>query len=515
MILAESPRRQRVTKLVNWGHWFALANIIIAIVIASIFVFSSPLPGTGVGTLYLLANWFGHISFMTFFGFVIFILPLCYLVNNPSVIKASASVIAAVGLALLAFDALLFNRTGFHFSFHAADLLRDEAQSQMAIEGWQQWAFLLLLFIVWLGFQLVLANAIWKRVDRFTKHKIGVPVATFFVSCFVTSHAIHVWADAGLYQPIIKQDNMFPLSYPATAKTTMSRYGLLDLAAYEERKQLQFNPDIHSITYPAEPVYCSIETSKNVTVIVQTSSDTSGLMKGALENEALFDKKNLNRVNNYYSTASSLRGLMTTTLFGVPEIYEEALVNKRPVMLALPLGSGMPVSIHSEDALPLAQLSGYQQPLSNNHQGLHIAFLPHNKVNNYLDSALERKHDVIVATGFGEPNGKGALFSTLPLKGNLASSEDLAPTILNALGCTAPSTFYSTGQNLLDPTRPWLVSTSGERIVVFHDNKRTDVLSNGSYEISEIASGKRSKDALNVELLSQAIKHLSRFSKQN
>ena len=71
MILAESPRRQRVTKLVNWGHWFALANIIIAIVIASIFVFSSPMPGTGVGTLYLLANWFGHIGFMTFFW-------LCY-----------------------------------------------------------------------------------------------------------------------------------------------------------------------------------------------------------------------------------------------------------------------------------------------------------------------------------------------------------------------------------------------------------------------------------------------------
>lgn len=505
MILAESPRRQRVTKLVNWGHWFALANIIIAVVIASIFVFSSPLPGSGVGTLYLLANWFGHISFMTFFGFVIFILPLCYLVNNPSVIKASASVIAAVGLALLAFDALLFNRTGFHFSFHATDLLRNEAQNQIAIESWQQWAFLLLLFVVWLGFQLVLANAIWKRVDRFTKHKIGIPVATFFVSCFVTSHAIHVWADARLYQPIIKQDNMFPLSYPATAKTTMSRYGLLDLAAYEERKQLQFNPDIHSITYPAEPVYCAIKTSKNLTVIVQTDSGSS----------SDFDIQGLNRVENYYSTASSLRGLMTTTLFGVPEIYQDALSSKRPVMLALPLGSGMPVSIHSDDSLPLNQLSGYQQPLSNNHQGLHIAFLPHEKVQEYANSALARQHEILVATGFGEVEGRGTLLSTLPLKGNLASSEDLAPTILNALGCNAPSTFYSTGQNLLAPNRPWLVSTSGERIVVFHDNKRTDVLSNGSYEISEIASGKRSKDALNVELLSQAIKHLSRFSQQN
>ncbi|BCO19195.1 MAG: DUF3413 domain-containing protein [Pseudomonadota bacterium] len=505
MILAESPRRQRVTKLVNWGHWFALANIIIAIVIASIFVFSSPMPGTGVGTLYLLANWFGHIGFMTFFGFVIFILPLCYLVSNQRVIKASASIIAAVGLALLAFDALLFNRTGFHISFYAADLLKNQAQSQIAMENWQQWAFLFLLFIVWLGFQLVLANAIWKRVERFSRYKIGIPVTTFFVSCFVTSHAIHVWADAKLYQPIIKQDNMFPLSYPATAKTTMSRYGLLDLAAYEERKQLQFNPDIHSITYPAEPVYCSIETSKNLTVVVQT--DSSPLPE--------FADTSLNVIGDYYSTASSIEGLITTTLFGVPEIYQDALSQKRPVLLALPLGSGMPVSIHSEVALPLPQLSGYIQPLTNNHQGLHIAFLNGDDINRYASDALSRGHDVIVATGFSSEFGKGHLLSNLPLKASLASTEDLAPTILNALGCSAPATYYSTGQNLLSPSRSWLVSTSGERIVVFHDNKRTDVLSNGSYEISDMRTGKRSNDALNVDLLSQAIKHLSRFSKQN
>ena len=506
MILAESPRRQRVTKLVNWGHWFALANIIIAIVIASIFVFSSPMPGTGVGTIFLLANWFGHISFMTFFGFVIFVLPLCYLVSNSRVIKASASVIAAVGLALLAFDALLFNRTGFHISFHAADLLRSEAQSQIAIENWQQWGFLFLLFIVWLGFQLVLANAIYKRVERFTKYKIGVPVTTFFVACFVTSHAVHVWADAKLYQPIIKQDNMFPLSYPATAKTTMSRYGLLDLAAYEERKQLQFNPEFHSTTYPAQPVYCSVDTSKNLTVVVQTDDVAINDLSTSLR---------LNRLDNYYSTASSLEGLMTTALFGVPEIYQDALSQKRPVMLALPLGSGMPVSVHSDSPLPMSQLSGYQQPQSNEHDGLHIAFMNGADIENYIEKARQSQHDVIVATGYGSDDSKGVLYSSLPLRANVASTEDLAPTILNALGCNAPSTFYSTGQSLLAPTRPWLVSTSGERIVVFHAGKRTDVLSNGSYEITEMATGKRSNDALNVDLLSQAIKHLSRFSTQN
>ncbi|WP_218396493.1 DUF3413 domain-containing protein [Alteromonas lipotrueae] len=505
MILAESPRRQRVTKLVNWGHWFALANIIIAIVIASIFVFSSPMPGTGVGTLYLLTNWLGHIGFMTFFGFVIFILPLCYLATNPRAIKASASIIAAVGLALLAFDALLFNRTGFHISFHAADLLKTEAQTQISEFYWQQWAYLFMLFLVWLGFQLMLANAIWKRVERFSQHKIGVPVASFFVVCFVTSHAVHVWADAELYQPIIKQDNMFPLSYPATAKTTMSRYGLLDLAAYEERKQLQFNTDIHNISYPAEPVYCSIDSGKNMTVIVQIDdASISGI-----------DTLGLNALENYHSTASSLQGLITTTLFGVPEIYQDSLSRKRPVLLALPVGLGMPVSIHFDESLPDDLFESYRQPLSNNHNGLHLAFLPASAIEGYVTQGMLQTNKVMIATGYGNESSQGMLYSNMSLSADIASTEDLAPTIMNALGCAAPTTFYSTGQDLLNPSRKWLVSTSGERIVVFHNGKRTDVLSNGSYEITEVATGKRSNAPLNVDLLSQAIKHLSRFSNQN
>lgn len=505
MILAESPRRQRVTKLVNWGHWFALANIIIAIVIASVFVFSSPMPGTGIGTLYLLTNWLGHIGFMTFFGFVIFILPLCYLVSNPRIIKASASVIAAIGLALLAFDALLFNRTGFHISLHAADLLKTEAQTQISEFYWQQWIYLLLLFIVWFGFQLVLANAIWKRVERFTKHKIGVPVASFFIVCFVTSHAVHVWADAKLYQPIIKQDNMFPLSYPATAKTTMSRYGLLDLAAYEERKQLQFDPDIHNINYPAEPVYCSIDASKNMTVIVQT------------DNQAIpgIDDLNLPSLTNYYSTASSLQGLVSAALFGVPEIYQDSLVSKRPVLLALPAGLGMPVSIHFDESLPAELFANYPASGSNQHGGLHLAFLPASKIVSYVNANKANQDDIIIASNVSENGLRGQLYSNLALQGDIASTEDLAPTILHSLGCNAPSVYYSTGRNLLAPSRTWLVSTSGERIVVFHNGKRTDVLSNGSYEITDVATGKRSNDPLNVDLLSQAIKHLSRFSKQN
>lgn len=503
MILAESPRRQRVTKLVNWGHWFALVNIAIALIIASVFIFSSPLPDTVLGTLYMAANWLGHISFMTFFGFVIFVLPLCYLAVSPKMIKACASVIAAVGLALLAFDALLFNRTGFHISFSSASLLKSEAQTQISQFTLQDWGFLGMLFVVWLGFQLILANAIWKRISRLQQHHIGAPVTTIFVVCFVSSHAIHVWADANLYQPIIKQDNMFPLSYPATAKTTMSRYGLLDLDRYEERKQLQFDPEIHKITYPIKPVYCSV-TPRNIVVVVQTDSAPLPALP----------QYDLTQRNQYFSTASSLEGLIMTTLFGVPEIYQDTLKAENPVLLALPVALGMPVSIHTDEALPNQLLEGFRQPISNTHDGLHLAFLPADKIAQLLNQPELADSELVIASGFNADGGfsQGTLHSTLPLKQGLASTEDLAPTVLNALSCSAPVAFYSTGQNLLNPTRNWLVSTSGERVIVMHNDQQIEVLSNGSFEITDIATQQRSTDNLNVDLLSRAIKHLTRFS---
>ena len=162
------------------------------------------MPAQAFGTLYLLANWFGHIGFMTFFGFVIFILPLCYWLTTPESCGQRVYY-CSCGASTLAFDALLFNR--LHISFHA-DLLRSEARNN-GDRKWQQWAFLFLLFIVWLGFQLVLANAIWKRVERFTAIK-WASLLLHFLSCFVTSHAI-TWVISCINYH--QQDNMFPLSF--------------------------------------------------------------------------------------------------------------------------------------------------------------------------------------------------------------------------------------------------------------------------------------------------------------
>jgi membrane-anchored protein YejM (alkaline phosphatase superfamily) len=512
MILNETPRRILVTKLVSWGHWFALINIIVAIIIASIFVYSSPFPSTLLGTLFLFSNWFSHIGFLTFFGFVIFILPLCYVIPNAKLVKTVSSSIAALGLALLAFDALLYNKYGLHLSFSSADLIRSEAQTVMGQFDWQQWGFLSLLFVVWFSFQLIIANALWQRIERFQKYKLALPVSGFFMVCFVTSHAVHVWADANLYQPIVQQDNMFPLSYPATAKTLMSKYGLLDIQNYQQRKELQFDGSIEDVNYPAEPVYCAISGESRLIILIQTTEQRSSVPSAL----------GMKSFSKHYDLSSSPKTAMVSTLFGLPELYLPALTNEIPLMLDLPSKLGLPVALFSQssDDLPFAskflqEWSSFNQFADSPTPKLAIGFVTSEQLEILLTTKLLSENNVLVTqlASNSDHHEPMPLFANFDLKGGLSSNEDISATALNVLGCKADEGSYSTGQNLVQPRRNWLVSTQGSKVIVMHNNQRIEVQSNGNYKIFERESGAESAESLNTGLLSQAMKHLSKFNK--
>jgi membrane-anchored protein YejM (alkaline phosphatase superfamily) len=507
MILAETPRRKLVTQLVNWGHWFALLNIIIAVTIAAIYILNSPAPGTAIGTFYLFANWISHIGFLTFFGFVILILPLCYLVPNAKVVKVLSSVLAALGLALLAFDALLYNKYGVHLSLNSAELIRNETQTAIAQFGWQQWGFLLLLFIVWLSFQLIVANALWQRIDRFQKRKLGLPISVFFVSCFVISHALHVWADANLYQPIVQQDNMFPLSYPATAKTLMARYSLLDIEDYQQRKALQFNQTIKGIIYPAEPVYCSVDSSKKVLLL--------SVVEGEMPNSVV----GLFRFEHHYLLQSSINNGITTTLYGLPELYHSALQNYSPLLLQLPSSMGLGVSLYLDNTNN-QRLAAYQQDwqqfkqnVFNASSNLSVGFVQAEQLHELLTEDVLAQYQIIVTNLVDQSVLSNPLWTNIIINKSMASLEDIAPTALNLLGCTAQSKAYSTGDTLTKKSNlNYIVSTQGSKVLLLTNQQRIEIMKNGNVRVFDLNTGDEAFSQADLNILSQAIKHLSRFS---
>lgn len=507
MILAETPRRKLVTQLVNWGHWFALLNIVIAVTIAAIYILNSPAPGSAIGTFYLFTNWISHIGFLTFFGFVILILPLCYLLPNAKAVKILSSVLAAFALALLAFDALLYNKYGVHLSLNSAQLIRNETQTAIAQFGWQQWGFLLLLFTVWLSFQLIVANALWQRISRLQKRKLGLPISIFFVSCFVISHALHVWADANLYQPIVQQDNMFPLSYPATAKTLMARYSLLDIEDYQQRKALQFNQTIKGIAYPAEPVYCSVNTSNKVLLL----SVIEGEMPNAIAG--------LSKFENHYQLQTSIDSGITTILYGLPELYHGALQNYSPLLLQLPNSMGLRVSLYLKDTNN-RRLTAYQedwqkfkQALFDSTSNLSIGFVQAQQISELLSSEVLAEYRVIVSNLDNQSALNNPLFTNVTINKSMGSLEDIAPTALNLLGCAAKSQAYSTGHSLTQKSNlNYIVSTQGNKVLLLTDKQRIEIMNNGNVRVFDLKTGDEVFNQVDPNILSQGIKHLSRFS---
>lgn len=507
MILAETPRRKLVTQLVNWGHWFALLNIVIAITIAAIYILNSPAPGSVVGNVYLFTNWVSHIGFLTFFAFVILILPLCYLVPNAKAVKILSSVLAAVGLALLAFDALLYNKYGVHLSLNSAQLIRNETQTAIAQFGWQQWGFLLLLFVVWLSFQLIVANALWQRISRLQKRKLGLPISIFFVSCFVITHALHVWADANLYQPIVQQDNMFPLSYPATAKTLMARYSLLDIEDYQQRKALQFNKTIKGIIYPAEPVYCTVENSKKVLLL--------SLVEGQMPNSIA----GLSKFEHHYLLQSSKENGITTVLYGLPELYHDALQIYSPLLLQLPSSMGLKVSLYL-DHTSNQQLAAYQQDwpqfkqnIFNASSNLSVGFVHAKQLDELLTEKVLAQYQVVVTNLVEQSRLNNVLLTNITVNKSMASLEDIVPTALNLLGCAAQAQTYSTGSTLTQKSNlNYIVSTQGSKVLLLTNKQRIEIMNNGNVRVFDLETGDEAFSQVDPNLLSQGIKHLSRFS---
>jgi membrane-anchored protein YejM (alkaline phosphatase superfamily) len=498
MIYTESPRRKQITQQVAWGHWFALANIGMAIVISSVYLFATPIADTPLSFVYMLLTWFGHISFVTFLVFVLVILPLCYQITNMRALRGIAAVVSAIGLALLAFDALIYNNTGFHISFSSAALLRSETQVQVGAFSWLQWFYLSLLFIIWLMFQLVIANAIFQRMGRLQRLRIGPYITASLVVCFVSSHAIHVWADAKLYTPVLKQDNMFPLSYPATAKTLMARYGFLDLEDRQQREELQLHGLSNRFVYPPQNVYCSVNAQIKVVVLMSNEIVST-------ENIAYLPANNF-----HLNTQSEPSRIFKHLQYGIP-YHLITRTTSPPVMLDLLNAFSVPNATFNYADGTEDEYSQFTASLTSSESGLYMGFLSAEQFAQLDVRALANNASVMIIAQ--SENQMYKMYSNFTDTTQASTNEDVAPTVMNEFECLAEVYRFSTGQALQTPSRQWLVSTMQENVLFFKAPYLTEVSKDGSYKVIDVRDQSEVLIDIDTNMLSRSIKHLENFSR--
>ena len=240
---------KKLLHLISWSHWFTFFNILAAIALSSYYLFSESAPTTLFGQAYLVTTWVSHIAFLTFMSFVLVLFPLTLILPHTKFIRTSGSIIFTIGLLLLVLDGFIYSRLGYHLNASSSAQIISLIQD-LAKENSLLYTFIGALAIIILSFEFIVSNYAWKHLKQLQKTIFARFVIFALVVSFFFSHVSHIWADANLDYDILRQDTVLPLSYPATAKTLLTKYGLFNIEDYIERKNspLSFS---HAIpTYP-------------------------------------------------------------------------------------------------------------------------------------------------------------------------------------------------------------------------------------------------------------------------
>ena len=125
-----------------------------------------------------------------------------------------------------------------------------------------------------------------------------------------------------LYDPITQQDDMFPLSYPTTAKTLMAKHGVIDVESYQARQQMLMATDKIKLKYPQHPLLCSKIDSQQSTTLILFERSSSEIQK---ELETLAAKHQLERPDLKLLSHPNRDGGLFQVLYGLPDFIRSPL----------------------------------------------------------------------------------------------------------------------------------------------------------------------------------------------
>ncbi|PCI57816.1 MAG: hypothetical protein COB45_01955 [Gammaproteobacteria bacterium] len=529
---------KKLLHLISWSHWFTFFNIIAAIALSSYYLFSETAPDSLLGQIYLITTWVSHIAFLTFMSFVLILFPLTIVWPNTKVIRASASVIFTFGLLLLILDGFIYSRLGYHLNASSSsqiiELIKEIAQANgffYIVSG--------ALAIIILGFEFTVSNYAWKHLKQLQKTIFARFIIFILVLAFFFSHLTHIWADANLDYDILRQDTVLPLSYPATAKTLLTKYGLFDIEDYIERKTspLSFSSAI--------PNYPQLTAQQCLTVTATTQSVFLILTDEQLNKQQLQQLERRISVasyqlNNHVDTAS-LDDAWFNLFYSLPSIYQQDILAQqtKPLLFQAIEQQNLASSytlinktsndnnsdplwfealfnekIHLNDISSLV----FADKLNNKKPGLHLIYFKSPPQNNekssdknsnsryqfelFVDALLlaqqqKTNKDIIWISSLGNQSRdtrlavKPALL-IVPSKASndakelsrLTSHMDLQPSLMtNWLDCHVESKSYSNGTDLLTLNKDRVIAnTSAEGLMIFNKDKSVFIDQKGNFE---------------------------------
>ncbi|AST70065.1 LPS biosynthesis-modulating metalloenzyme YejM [Kosakonia cowanii] len=353
MVTNRQRYREKVSQMVSWGHWFALFNILLSIVLGSRYLFVADWPTTLSGRIYSWLSLVGHFSFVVFATYLLILFPLTFIVMSQRLMRVLSAILATAGMTLLLIDSEVFTRFHLHLNPVVWELVINPDQNEMA----RDWQLMFISVPVILLIEMLFATWSWQKLRSLTRRRhFAKPVAALFFVSFIATHVMYIWADANFYRPITMQRANLPLSYPMTARRFLEKHGLLDAQDYQRRLVEQGNPEAVSVQYPlSELRYLDMGSGQNVLLIT-----VDGLNYARYEKQmpqlASFAGQNVN-FTQHMSAGNNADNGYFGLFYGISPSYMDGVMSARiPAALITALNQqGYQLGLFSSD--------GFSSPL--------------------------------------------------------------------------------------------------------------------------------------------------------
>ncbi|WOT03896.1 DUF3413 domain-containing protein [Shewanella youngdeokensis] len=305
--------RDRVSRLVSWGHWFAFINGLLAIIVGYRYLENVGLPDSFIGWSYLALSSLGHFTFLAFVVYVVLLFPITLLLPYSKILRGYAAVVATSSLCILLYDTIIYDDYGLHLNPFVFELAWTDLNALL------QGTSYIVTPIAILALELTVANFLWKRIEKIRKRNYGNKVVIAVGLCFVASHLIHIWGDATENTAITQFDDAYPLSYPATARSFMENYGI-------DNNISQKNQPIPSasLKYPLSPMQCSADIKPNILVIAIDSLQAKLVDQTTMPFLAQYASEN-HSFKQHFSGGNQFSSGMFSLLYGLQGSYINAV----------------------------------------------------------------------------------------------------------------------------------------------------------------------------------------------
>lgn len=313
--------KEQVSRSNSWGHHFLFLNILLSIFIGSVYVYAAPHTDSFISFIYLIITWLGQMSFLTFLTYLIILFPLSF-IGNYHLYKWLSIIIAIIAFTILLVDAKLFLSARVHISFVVLGLIFGDLDFKTGLN----YNFLWIAIPILIAFEILFDKLSTREIYRSRLRHNHFPtfIAVFLTLTFITSHSIHIWADATRHEAINILRPVFPAHYPMTAKSFLSNHGWLK----NDNLPGSDTVDI-ALKYPLEPIDIDESFHKRSVVIIYINGISyADLNENNMPNIYKL-KENAQSFENYYLPYNNLDDNTFALSYGIPVQYRTATLSKR------------------------------------------------------------------------------------------------------------------------------------------------------------------------------------------